>query len=192
MTSAEAELLHSPALRYTYPLYRNMLDNSVVFMYHGPITPDIVVDVLGIVEDRLEGTGEHRRVSKKLFNIMVESFSLTEEEVRKGETILMVRQLPYLYSVSIGRRIRTNSVHEVRAYLDFVNVMTPDQIRSEYHRLLNSETLEHPVAIGGLPAISILDLARKCNGYLYYSFEFLDDDYTFFSLEASIDKTKKQ
>ncbi len=192
MTSAEAELLHNPALRYTYPLYRNMLDNSVVFMYHGPITPDIVVDVLGIVEDRLEGTGEHRRVSKKLFNIMVESFSLTEEEVRKGETILMVRQLPYLYSVSVGRRIRTNSVHEVRAYLDSVNVMTPEQIRSEYHRLLNNETLEHPVAIGGLPAISILDLARKCNGYLYYSFEFLDDDYTFFSLEASIDKTKKQ
>ncbi len=192
MTSAEAELVHSPALRYSYPLYRNMLDNSVVFMYHGPITPDIVVDVLGIVEDRLEGSGEHRRVNKKLFNIMVESFSLTEEEARKGETILMVRQLPYLYSVSIGRRIRTNSVHEVRAYLDSVNTMTPEQIRSEYHRMLNNETLEHPVTIGGLPAISILDLARKCNGYLYYSFEYLDDDFTFFSLEASIDKIKKQ
>lgn len=183
--------MHSPALQYTYPLYRNMLDNSVVFMYHGPITPDIVVDVLGIIEDRLEGTGEHRRVSKKLFNIMVESFSLTEE-VRKGETILMVRQLPYLYSVSIGRRIQTSSVHEVRAYLDSVNFMTPDQVRAEYHRLLNNVAPEHPTAVGGLPAISILDLARKCNGYLHYSFEYLDDDHTFFSLEASIDKIKKQ
>jgi len=190
MTSSEIELVHSPALQYAYPLYRNMLDNSVVFMYHGPITPDIVVDVLGIIEDRLEGTGEHRRVSKKLFNIMVESFSLTEE-VRKGETILMVRQLPYLYSVSIGRRIQTASVHEVRTYLDAVNVMTPEQVRAEYQRLLSNATLEQPTLVGGLPAISILDLARKCNGYLHYSFEYLNDDYTFFILEASIEKMKK-
>ena len=190
MTSSEVELVHSPALQYTYPLYRNMLDNSVVFMYHGPITPDIVVDVLGIIEDRLEGSGEHRRVSKKLFNIMVESFSLTEE-VQKGDTILMVRQLPYLYSVSVGRRIQTASVHEVRTYLDSVNVMTPDQVRAEYHRLLNNATMEQSVTVGGLPAISILDLARKCNGYLYYNFEYLDDEYTFFSLEARIDKIKK-
>jgi hypothetical protein len=159
-------------------------------MYHGPITPDIVVDVLGIVEERLEGSGEHRRVSKKLFNIMVESFSLTDE-VSQGDTILMVRQLPYLYSVSIGRRIRTGSVHEVRSYLDAVNVMTPEQVRAEYHRLLNEAMPNIPQMVGGLPAISILDLARKCNGYLHYSFEYLDDEYSFFSLEAKIDKIKK-
>jgi len=190
MTSSEVELIHSPALQYAYPLYRNMLDNSIVFMYHGPITPDIVVDVLGIVEERLEGSGEHRRVSKKLFNIMVESFSLTDE-VSQGDTILMVRQLPYLYSVSIGRRIRTGSVYEVRSYLDSVNVMTPEQVRDEYHRLLNEAMPNMPLTVGGLPAISILDLARKCNGYLHYSFEYLDDEYSFFSLEAKIDKIKK-
>ncbi len=190
MTPSEAELLHSPALRYCYPLYRNMFDNSIVFMYHGPITPDIIVDVLGIVEDKLEGSGEHRRISKKLFNIMVESFSLTEE-VQRGDTMLIVRQLPYLYVVSIGRRLRTGLVHEVRAYLDAVNVMTPEQVRSEYHRLLNNASSEQPTIVGGLPAISILDLARKCNGYLHYSFEYLDDQYTFFSLEARIDKIKK-
>ncbi len=167
-----------------------MFDNSIVFMYHGPITPDIIVDVLGIVEDKLEGSGEHRRISKKLFNIMVESFSLTEE-VQRGDTMLIVRQLPYLYVVSIGRRLRTGLVHEVRAYLDAVNVMTPEQVRSEYHRLLNNASSEQPTIVGGLPAISILDLARKCNGYLHYSFEYLDDQYTFFSLEARIDKIKK-
>jgi hypothetical protein len=190
MTSSEVGLIHSPALQYAYPLYRNMLDNSIVFMYHGPITPDIVVDVLGIVEERLEGSGEHRRVSKKLFNIMVESFSLTDE-VSQGDTILMVRQLPYLYSVSIGRRIRTGSVHEVRSYLDAVNVMAPEQVRAEYHRLLNEGMPNMPLTVGGLPAISILDLARKCNGYLHYSFEYLDDEYSFFSLEAKIDKIKR-
>jgi hypothetical protein len=187
MNSSEAELIHDPALQYAYPLYRNMLDNSIVFMYHGAVTPDIVVDVLGIVEDRLEGSGEKRRVSKKLFNIMVESFSLTEEALR-GDTILLVRQLPYLYTVSIGRRIQTRLVHEVKLYLDRVNLMSAEEVRSEYHRLLDAAAVEKPILVGGLPAISILDLARKSNGYLYYGFEYLDDENTFFSLEARIDK----
>jgi len=191
MTSSGVELLHSPALRYTYPLYRNMLDNSIVFMYHGPITPDIVVDVLGIVEERLEESGEERRVSKKLFNIMVESFSLTEEG-KSNESILLVRRLPYLYSVSIGRRIRTASVHEVRSYLDAVNLMTDEQVRSEYYRLLNDSAPNNPILVGGLPVISILDLARKSCGYLHYNFEYLDDEYSFFSLEARIDKMQQK
>ncbi len=191
MTSSGVELLHSPALRYAYPLYRNMLDNSIVFMYHGPITPDIVVDVLGIVEERLEESGEERRVSKKLFNIMVESFSLTEEG-KSNESILLVRRLPYLYSVSIGRRIRTASVHEVRSYLDAVNLMTDEQVRSEYYRLLNDSAPNNPILVGGLPAISILDLARKSCGYLHYNFEYLDDEYSFFSLEARIDKMQQK
>jgi len=160
-------------------------------MYHGPITPDIVVDVLGIVEERLEESGEERRVSKKLFNIMVESFSLTDEG-EANESILLVRRLPYLYSVSIGRRIRTASVYEVRSYLDTVNLMTDEQIRSEYYRLLNDSEPNSPILVGGLPAISILDLARKSCGYLYYNFEYLDDDYSFFSLEARIDKMQQK
>jgi hypothetical protein len=168
-----------------------MLDNSIVFMYHGPITPDIVVDVLGIVEERLEESGEERRVSKKLFNIMVESFSLTDEG-KTNESILLVRRLPYLYSVSIGRRIRTASVYEVRSYLDTVNLMTDEQIRLEYYRLLNDSEPNSPILVGGLPAISILDLARKSCGYLHYNFEYLDDDYSFFGLEARIDKMQQK
>jgi hypothetical protein len=168
-----------------------MLDNSIVFMYHGPITPDIVVDVLGIVEERLEESGEERRVSKKLFNIMVESFSLTDEG-KANESILLVRRLPYLYSVSIGRRIRTASVYEVRSYLDTVNLMTDEQIRSEYYRLLNDSEPNSPILVGGLPAISILDLARKSYGYLHYNVEYLDDNYSFFSLEARIDKMQQK
>jgi hypothetical protein len=191
MTSSGVDLLHSPALQYAYPLYRNMLDNSIVFMYHGPITPDIVVDVLGIVEERLEESGEERRVSKKLFNIMVESFSLTDEG-KANESILLVRRLPYLYSVSIGRRIRTASVYEVRSYLDTVNLMTDEQIRLEYYRLLNDYEPNRPILVGGLPAISILDLARKSCGYLHYNFEYLDDYYSFFSLEARIDKMQQK
>lgn len=187
MAPSSTNLLHEPALRYAYPLYRNMLDNNIVFMYQGAITPDIIIDVLGIIEDRLEGAGENKRVSKKLFNIMVESFTLGEEAM-KGDALLMVRQFPYLYAVSIGQRIRTSSVYQVKAYIDQVNLMTEAQLRAEYHRLLSETGPDKPVTIGGLPAISIIDLARKSNGHLAYAFEYLDDELTFFGLEARIKK----
>ncbi|MCX8113123.1 MAG: DUF6272 family protein [Bacteroidia bacterium] len=187
MVTAESELLYKPALTYTYPLYRNMLDNSVVFMYHGPITTDLMIDVLNLVEYRLEDAGEQRRISKKLFNIMVESFALGEDNRRAG-AVLIVRQLPYLYSVSIGRQVASNSVHEIRSFIDWVNTRTPDQLRDAYHTLLQNKSSSLPAQVGGVPSISILDLARKSHDLLQYGFEYLDDQATFFSLEARIKK----
>ncbi len=187
MSPSDTGLLHAPAIHYAYPLYRNMIDNNIVFMYQGPITPDIIIDVLGIIEDRLEGAGENKKVSKKLFNIMVESFTLGEEAM-KGSALLMVRQFPYLYSVSIGQRIKTARVYQVKDYIDRVNLMTEAELRTEYHRLLSESQPDKSVSIGGLPAISIIDLARKSSGHLAYAFEYLDDEFTFFGLEARIAK----
>lgn len=190
MVATDSELLHEPALSYAYPLYRNMLDNSIVFMYNGPITTDLMIDVLNLVEYRLEDTGEQRRISKKLFNIMVESFTLGEDSNR-GSAVLLVRQLPYLYSVSIGRRISSGSVYEIRSFIDWVNTCTPEQLREAYHNLLQNRSSLLPPQVGGIPSISILDLARKSHDFLQYGFEYLDDADTFFSLEARIKKSNQ-
>jgi len=187
MVASQSELLHEPALSYAYPLYRNMLDNSIIFMYHGPITPDLVVDVLSMVEYRLGDAKEDRRISKKLFNIMVESFSLGEDQ-RRGHSVLIVRQLPYLYAVSIGRRIPSGVVYQVKAFLDWVNTLSPEQLREEYHRSLQAKEADKPQSIGGVPLISILDLARKSHDFLHYAFEYLDDEDSFLSVEARIRK----
>lgn len=187
MVASHSELLHQPALSYAYPLYRNMLDNSILFMYHGPITPDLVVDILSLVEYRLGDSGEDRRISKKLFNIMVESFTLGEDN-RRGHAVLVVRQLSYLYSVGIGRRIPSPLVYQVKGFLDWVNTLSPEKLREEYHRMLQQGDPHQLPSVGGVPAISILDLARKSHDALDYAFEYLDDEDTFFSLEARIRK----
>ncbi|MCS6896288.1 MAG: DUF6272 family protein [Bacteroidia bacterium] len=189
MIAVDSELLHEPALSYAYPLYRNMLDNNIVFMYNGPITTDFMVDVLNLVEYRLEDTKEERRVSKKLFNIMVESFTLGEDQNR-GNATLLVRQLPYLYSVSIGRRVSSSSVYMIKSFIDWVNSLQDEQLRDAYHDLLQNKNTGMPPQVGGIPTISILDLARKSHDFLQYYFEYLDDTDSFFSLEARIKKSK--
>ncbi|MCS7297407.1 MAG: DUF6272 family protein [Bacteroidia bacterium] len=188
MVATESELLHEPALSYAYPLYRNMLDNSVVFIYNGPITPDLIVDVLNLVEYRLEDSREDRRISKKLFNIMVESFTIGDD-VERGGAVLLVRQLPYLYAVSVGRRVRGDSVYAIKSFIDWVNTCSSEELRDAYHHLLQGKaTHSIPPHIGGVPSISILDLARKSHDFLHYNFEYLDDFESFFSLEARIRK----
>ncbi len=188
MDALQSSLLHQSALSYTYPLYRNLLDNSIVFLYHGPITPDLVVDILNLVENRLDDAGEERRISKKLFNIMVESFSLGED-VERGHAVLLVRQLPYLYTVAIGRRIASSAVYQVKAFLDWVNTLSPEALREAYQRQLEKDDPRNLSLVGGVPAISILDLARKSHSILNYNFEYLNDSDTFFSLEARLQKT---
>ncbi|MCS6790426.1 MAG: DUF6272 family protein [Bacteroidia bacterium] len=188
MIASQPELVYEPPLAYSYPLYRNMLDNSVLFIYHGPITPDLVVDVLALLEHKLDDSKEDRRVGKKLFNIMVESFVLGEDNQR-SHALMVLRQLPYMYTVSMGRRIPSNSVYQVKAFLDWVNMLSADQLRETYQTLLESGSPDIPAYVGEIPSISILDLARKSGEKLHYFFEYLDDEDTFLSLEARIHKT---
>ncbi|MCS7163270.1 MAG: DUF6272 family protein [Bacteroidia bacterium] len=188
MVASASEVAPSAALFHAYPLYRNMLDNSIVFMYYGPITPDLIVDILNLIDYRLSGSGEEKRISKKLFNIMVESLSLGED-VNRGHSTLLVRQLPYLYTVSIGRRINAAAVYELKTFIDWVNMLSPEDLREAYHQLLQPPTSAGlPTSVADVPSISILDLARKSSEYLDYLFEYLDENDAFFSLEARIRK----
>lgn len=187
MIISQPELIYEPPLAYSYPLYRNMLDNGILFIYHGPITPDLVIDVLALVEHRLDDSKEDRRISKKLFNIMVESFVLGEDGHR-NYALMVLRRLPYMYTVSMGRRIASSSVHRVKSFLDWVNTLSAEQLREVYQILLENSSSDIPAYVGEIPSISILDLARKSGEKLYYFFEYLDDADTFLSLEARIHK----
>ncbi|MGQ9863536.1 MAG: SiaB family protein kinase [Bacteroidia bacterium] len=190
MINLMEELLHSPALVYAYPLYKDMIDNNIVFIYNGPVSSDLVVDVLALVEEKMEESHEDKRVSRKVFNIMVECMTHLGAENIDSNAVLLIRKMPYMYTITMGHIIATKEVFNTKNFLDYINMLPKPELRGVYHRLLS----QHPTApesfVGGLPALSIVDLARKAGGYLQYEFNYITEEKTFFSLEARIQKNK--
>lgn len=190
MTNVMEELLHSPALACAYPLYKDMLDNNIVFIYNGPVSSDLVVDVLALVEEKMEEIHEDKRISRKVFNIMVECMTNLGAENVDSNAVLLIRKMPYMYTITMGHIIPTPEVSNTKNFLDYINTLPKSELRDMYHQFLIQTATPHQSSVGGIPALSVVYLARKAGGNLQYEFNYINEDQTFFSLEARIQKIK--
>ncbi len=181
-------------LKYTYPFFRDMADNNVIFCFKGQINADIITYILDLVEDALEEDIQNRKLAKKLSNVMIECltdiYDEGEDEVRKRydfdpDTILVVRKLyTDTFIISTGQFIPHSKVKSLKEVLTRVNAMSFEEVKEAYKRLLLAEDMSEDT----LNTLRILDLAKKSREDLNYSFKYLNPAYAFFVLEAKISR----
>jgi len=177
------------ALPFTYPCYKDMFDNKIMFAFKGIVTSDLVTRVLEIMETRLEEERGNKKISKKVYNVMVECLTnvyADEAKATKKEydptAILLVRKVDKSYHVTTGNYISNNRVQELKRILDKINAMSKENLRSYYQEVLVKEES----GTQGLTTLGIVDLARKSRQNLAYQFKYVNEDFTFFSIEAKI------
>lgn len=176
-------------LAYTYPCYKDMYDNNIIFVYKGIVTSDLVTHVLEMMGERLEEDKQSKRLSKKFFNVMVEcltSVYVDEQDSNRinldPTAVLMVKREESAYCVTTGHFIFNERVAELKRLLDKVNKMELEELKSFYQELLRSQ--ENTANDNML--LAMVDLSRKSRHKLVYQFKYVTSEYTFFSLEARI------
>lgn len=176
-------------LDFTYPTFKDMQDNNVIFVYKGVVNSDLVTHVLDMMTERLEEDGQTKRLSKKVFNVMVECLTgVYTDEALMGKdgydptTVLLVKREDSSYVVTTGHFIHNPRVSFLKNMLDKINNMTNSELKDFYQEVL---TREDPAATG-LTDLAIVDLARKSKHKLQYQFKYISSDFTFFSLESRI------
>ena len=182
----------SGPLGYTYPAYKDMYDNNVIFVYKGLVTSDLVTHVLEIMGERLEEERTSRKMSKKVFNVMVECltnvYTADDPNAHRAKfdptAVLLVKKDEDSYCVTTGHYIYNERVAELKYILDRINSMTHEELKTYYQEVLNAED---PAATG-LTDLAIVDLSRKSKHKLLYTFKYITSDYSFFSLESRISK----
>ena len=115
----------------TYSYYKNMQVNNIIFVYQGEVTADLVSSVLHMMENKLEGDGEDKKIKKKVFNVMVECLQnvyhhLDALETPEGEiggvndktALLMIGKEEKDYYVITGNHILNERVAEVKSKLE--------------------------------------------------------------------------
>lgn len=179
-------------LGFTYECYKDMYDNNIIFAYRGIVTSDLVTNVLEIMEERLEEDGQSKKLSKKVFNVMVECLTnvyVDEDKLfHEGydpSALLLVARVNTAYRVTTGNYIPTNTVNSLKVMIDKINSMDKEELKIYYQEIL---CMEEPDA-NGLTNLAIIDLARKSKNKLVYQFKYENNSYTFFTLESHISKS---
>lgn len=171
-----------------------MQQNNIIFVYQGEVTADLVSSILHMMENKLDGDGEDKKIKKKVFNVMVECLqnvyhhldtidvSVSEGDINDRTALLMIGKEETDYYVITGNHIYNDRIANLKDRLEKVNKCDKNELKALYQAILNDGELSEK----GTAGLGMIDIARKSGQKLGFDFHPVNDKYSFFSLEAKI------
>lgn len=178
-----------------------MQANNIIFVYQGEVTADLVSSVLQMMENKLDGDNEDKKVKRKVFNVMVECLQnvyhhldslevteITDESLINDRTaLLMIGKEDKDYYVITGNHILNDRVKDVQGKLERVNNSNKEELKALYQDILSNEQMSSK----GTAGLGMIDIARKSGQKLGYDFHYVNEKYSFFSLETKISRVQE-
>lgn len=177
-------------------MHNQMKPNTISLTFKGSVTFDLIDSMIMIVTNRLEQIEGDIRTRKKVFGVLleclqnlchyVEKFKKSEEETHfdPSSAIFMIDSDENGYNVATANFIRTDKVEKLKVWIDKINSLSKDELKVFYKEVLGNKTYSEK----GGGNLGFIDIARKIDGELDYSFETIDDEFSFFSFEIQIKK----
>jgi len=168
--------------------------NNIIFVYQGEVTADLVSSILHMMENKLDGDGEDKKIKKKVFNVMVECLqnvyhhldtlevNVSDSEINDRTALLMIGKEEKDYYVITGNHILNNRISALQNRLERVNNCDKNELKTLYQAILNDGEMSEK----GTAGLGMIDIARKSGQKLGYDFHPVSDKYSFFSLEAKV------
>lgn len=173
--------------------YKKMNKGEVLLAYKGSITAELITNVLGVVESKLDHVIDKSVTKKKIYNILVESLQnlyhhvddLPEElnesmDIHFG--IFVISKEGDSYQIRTGNFLMSDKVNTLKERLDKIRSLSREELKELYKFVLNNQKFSDKGG-GGL---GLIDIARRTGGNIDYEFDEYDQNYSFFSLNVTI------
>jgi len=177
-------------------IYEKMHDNNIMLTFKGEVTFDLINSMLKIIESRLDMIEGDLKTRKKVYNVLVECLqNLVHhiDTIDPGEdaspylsktALLMITTSSDGYHVVTGNYILNDKIDKLKDWLDEINSVSPEELRELYKQILNNEKFSEK----GTAGLGFIDIARKSGQKLVYTFQPVNDRYSFFSFQITIPK----
>ena len=173
--------------------YKKMNKGEVLLAYKGSITAELITNVLGVVESKLDHVIDKSSTKKKIYNILVEGLQNLyhhvddlPDEVNESMDIhfgiFVISKISDSYEIRTGNFIKTDKIKKLKERLDKIKSLSKEELKELYKFVLNNQKFSDKGG-GGL---GLIDIARRTEGRVNYEFDDYDDNYAFFSLCVTI------
>lgn len=173
--------------------FSKMNTGDVLLAYKGSITAELITNVLGVVETKLDHVIDKSITKKKIYNILVESLQNLyhhvddlPEELNNGLDIhfgiFVVSKVDENYEIRTGNFINNDKIKGLKERLDKITSLSKDELKELYKFVLNNQKFSDKGG-GGL---GLIDIARRTGGNINYQFVDFDQNFSFFNLNVVI------
>ena len=185
MTPNQRSLSHISAF------HRMMDEKDIALVYCGEFSQELNKTLLAFTERKFKAENLEDNTRRRIFNIMVEllqNISKNKVDLPEGtpgiDPIFMLGTQSDEYLLMSSNMISNEKIPPLKSRLDQVNSLDKEGLKQLYKDARLSATFNESAGAG----IGIIDIARKAESKLEYSFEELDDKYSLFSLLIRVTK----
>jgi len=181
--------------------YKNVHDNNIILMYKGALTFDLLSSIIGTVEQRINELEGDRRTRKKFYSVLTESIQNLHFHVEKAEidddtisfceansVLILITAKKRYYSLITCNNIPNSEVTSLEQKITEINGMDKEKLRAIYRESLSNNEFSSKNTAG----LGLMDIVRKTETKFNYSFEKINDNYSYFSLESRLPRNAKQ
>lgn len=160
---------------------------EVVFAFKGELSEDMLTDLLLIVENKLEETNTDRKITKKIYNVTIESlqnlFHHSDNVFLNGihkrtmrYALLYVTKENGNYKIRTGNFLNQEKVVFLSKHIEKINSLNKDDLKLLYKDVLNNQSFSKKGG-GGL---GLIDIARNAEYKIEYNFYSYKNSLSFF------------
>ncbi len=171
--------------------YKDALDKEgIIFTFCGPISHDIVEGVGITLKSQMEKDKVDRTTTMKVFSIFIEQVQnvihYSQERCGKsldlGKGIIVIGKKENKHFIIGGNKISKSKASILESNLKGLALLNKDELKILYKKKRKQNDNEESKGAG----IGFIEMARKSSEALKFSFEKIDEEYSFFSIEVVI------
>ncbi len=171
-----------------YGIERMMVENQLLLAYKDNINEETSDQLIAMVDSKMIGFDEEKKIKKKVFNVLVECLQNVSRhaEPEKGKdhesSILLIGRNENSFFIITGNMMNNDKTEYLKEKLEHINNLKPDEIRDKYKELMSNMEFSDKGGAG----LGLLDIARISANKFEYDFRKLGDKKTYFTLKVNI------
>jgi len=184
--------LNKEKLGFIFKLFKAMQKDNLNYIYRGLFTAKITDNILALAETNLVKKEDPRALKRKVYNVMVEGLqNITkhqadiDEDVENNNGVFVLKKENFKYFITTGNLIENENIPSLTAQIEQVNKLDEEELKA-YHRQV---LVDGKISSKGGAGLGLIDMARKSGNKLLYTFEKVDEKYSYFYLHTEIPTT---
>lgn len=172
--------------------YQNIHDNNIILMFKGILTFDLLSSVIGSVERRINDLESERKIQKKFYSILTECiqnvyYHLEDAEDNDPSTddesvLILISAKTRYYSIKTCNNIPNANISGLKEKINQINNVSRDELKELYREAISNVSFTAKNTAG----IGLIEIARKTDYKLEYTFEKVNDKYSHFNFEIRL------